>query len=135
MGIDPINPGYPPGDDCVNCQDIIFNGITPLYVEAYVSGISACPAAGPLQPPSGVFVLTQIAPCSWLFFDGVIAYQWTLTDVDSNFVIAAHPILWFSHTDPTECVSTFTNQLACGPANHFGTGGAVEVFWGPTLRT
>lgn len=133
MGTKPITRLYEPGSSCIHCSSVIFDGNTPKYVEVLVAGVTACPAAGPLTPPDGVKLLTQIAVCSWLLMDAGIAYQWTLTATNSNFVIAAHPIIWFSHTIASICQSQFTNQLSCGPSNIFGTNGTSSLFWGPTI--
>lgn len=133
MGTDPVTPTYDPGADCNTCKDIIFDGVTPLYVEAHVDGIAACPGI-PFALPNGVFLLTQTVPCTWIFNDGAgTAWQWILNPADSRFLITFVGFFWFVHIIAGVCNFTFTNTNVCGVALAIGLGGTVEVFWGPTI--
>lgn len=133
MGTDPVTPAYDPGDDCNTCKDIIFNGITPLYVEAHVSGVEACPG-GPAFDPNGVWLLTQVLECQWLGGAGGVGFNWILQLNSSIFTIVSGPAFFFSGTILSRCISTFTNDLVvCNVPATSGINGTVEVFWGPTI--
>ncbi len=133
MGTKPDTPAYEPGDDCDACKSVIFNEITPKYVEAHVEDITVCP--GFVAPtPNGVFLLTQTVPCQWVGFFNGWAYRFQLSVFNTSFAILAGPSIVFTSTILIICQTSFTNQN--GPCNlpfSVGTGGTVDVFWGPTI--
>lgn len=133
MGIDPENPDYEPGIDCPTCKSVIFDEITPKYVEANVVGIVLCP--GFVVPtPNGVILLTQTGPCQWVGGFNGWAYLYSLTFINSTFAISAGPSICFTHTIAVICQSAFTNQnAACALPFSVGLGGTANVFWGPTI--
>lgn len=133
MGLDPEFPDYEEGDACPVCVDILFNGVTPKYVEIDVSGITKCPIAIG-DPPNGTFLLTQVQPCIWrasVFPDN---FEWNLQVARSFFKIFQTPFeIWFSSDWAVECYDAFVNQNICGVGPAYGANGYVLVWWGPTI--
>ncbi len=133
MGIDPENPDYEPGDECPRCVDVLFDGVTPKYVEADIVDIEDCPASGILVPPNGTYLLTQFAPCEWRYFVDNLLIGWKLEIGQSRLFIGFNPGEWFFALVAHECIDAFANELNCGPGNVFGEKGYVTLWWGPTI--
>lgn len=132
MGTDPITPIFDPGADCNLCKDVIFDGVTPLYVEAHVMGIEQCPAMREV-PEDSVVILTQDTTCRWLLNGPPWTYVWDLIAGQSLFTITFAGQFAFQQIVAINCLSTFTNaNIHCGfPVA--GINGTVEVLWGPTI--
>jgi len=133
MGLAPEYPDYEEGDECEVCVDILFDGSTPKYVEAYVTGVTLCPGA-PSIVIDGTFLLTQSGPCVWGLIVAGILYTWTLRVGQSVFGITSGPAIFFSSIVNDDCYDAFVNQN--GPCNWpfiAGTGGYVLLYWGPTI--
>lgn len=133
MGTAPDNDDYDSGDDCAICLDVLFDGVTPKYVEADVFGVVKCPMAFG-DPPAGTFLLTQTAPCSWMYlFDGKYSLSWDLRPHDSTFIITFPGFFWFLSIVLEPCFDAFVNQNVCGVGPTFGENGYVTLWWGPTI--
>lgn len=133
MGTDPETDDYESGLECALCVDELFDGLTPKYVEADVSGVVMC--AGVPQPdPNGTFLLTQVLACRWELVGPVWRYRWTLAVGVSVFEIQAGPSFCFTSSPAFECFDTFVNSLiACSPPFVIGHSGYVLCYWGPTI--
>lgn len=133
MGIDPENTDYEEGDECPLCVDVLFDGVTPKYVEAHVEGVEVCPG-GPAFDPNGVWLLEQIAACQWLGGAGGFGFIWILNAGASSFTIVSGPVFLFAGTDANDCVDEFSNNIvACNIPFEAGKNGTVKMFWGPTI--
>lgn len=133
MGLDPEYPVYEPGDECALCVDLLFDGLTPKYVEVDVSGITKCPIA-PVDPPNGVFLLTQTAPCRWqLLTDDFVAFIWELNNNQSIFSILRLGMIWFKANVAFDCFDAFVNENVCGVGPVWGEDGYALCYWGPTI--
>lgn len=133
MGLDPEHPDYEPGVQCVLCKDLLFDGVTPKYVEADISGIERCPIAiGPT--PDGTFLLTQSAACRWQYLSpDDIAFIWELNPGTSIFSILRLGFIWFRSNVPDNCIDAFVNQNVCGVGPVYGENGYALCYWGPTI--
>lgn len=124
------------GNPCCICQNKIFSGFTPRWVEANVSGIETCPAV-PGTRPVGTFLLEQISACSWQLILPDYIFTWTLANATSTFEILENPggRVWFTRTTPKVCWTFFFGQLifACNDLNVWGYEGEVQVSWGPWI--
>lgn len=133
MGLSPKFDDYPGGASCALCEDDIFNGKTPFFVEAWVFGIIQCPGP-PADPPNGVFLLPQVDPCRWTLVSPPLIFDWFLAADRSVFQIASVPDrFWFFSQIFETCIDTFDNQHECGPPIILGDGGWVTIFWGPGI--
>lgn len=133
MGLDPEFDDYEGGAACALCEDVIFDGKTPFYVEAWLMGLEQCPDR-PAVPANGVYLLSQTAPCRWELFTGDFLFYWTLGEGLSRFIISSGPVFIFNGFRHEDCIDTVDNSIvACGPAATWGKGGWVMVFWGPTI--
>lgn len=133
MGLDPPGDHYDGGANCADCVDAIFNGKTPAWIMAVISGVSKCPIA-PTAFPNGIHLLQQSVgdPCVWEKAFGLFGITYTLTDVDSLFQITFSGV--FNHfidlrDDP--CQVGFDNEITGCGLGDFGFGGNAFVFWGP----
>lgn len=133
MGTSPPNPTYEAGDECTHCHSVIFNDVTPKYVEIVVSDIDVCPLAiGPA--PDGTFLLTQREiPCIWSLNLGRFTYSWRLTATNSVLTINEGLQIWFAAETFTACIDTFVNDTFCANPQDDGVNGTVTVHWGPTI--
>lgn len=134
MGIDPENPDYEPGDECTRCVNVLFNGLTPKYVEADISLIVKCPfAIG--DPPNGTVLLTQnpMSSCQWIAGAHPNFITWTLLAGHSIFSAGTIPFFWFFADVAFECIDAFVNTLVCGVGPTYGESGYAACWWGPTI--
>ena len=133
MGLDPEYADYAGGASCLVCEDVIFGGKTPFFVDAWVFGVFNCPGA-PKTFTNGVYLLSQISPCTWnVVLPNSLTIAWVLTGEYSDFTIAWPPFQWFHHQIFSLCETTFTNQLTCGVGIAQGEKGWATLFWGPTI--
>jgi len=133
MGLPPTFLDYAGGAACHLCEDVIFNGKTPFFVEAWVFSINICPGF-PAPNPNGNHLLTQINPCQWQKLGPFWRYQWTLLAGQSLFWIQAGPSFAFADAPFVACESTFINDnLICNLPAAVGIDGWVTVFWGPGI--
>lgn len=133
MGLDPEYPDYTGGAACAICEDVIFDGKTPFYVEANIFSVVTCPGIPP-PDPNGVVLLSQIAPCIWEVFGPVWRYRWELVPGRSIFTIQVGPSFAFTDSPFVECEDTFINDiLACNPPAQIGHSGWATIWWGPTI--
>lgn len=133
MGVDPENPDYPGGAACHICEDELFDGKTPFFVEASLMGLEQCPDR-PAIPANGVYLLEQTAPCRWELFTGAFLFVWTLADGLSKFTISTGPLFIFNGFSFEDCIDVFNNSIVdCVPGGSWGKNGWVAVFWGPTI--
>jgi len=133
MGLRPDYPDYEPGIDCFVCNDLLFNGVTPKYVEADISGISKCLPELP-DPPNGTFLLTQQAnPCVWLLTAAGMSYVWELRIDRSLFYVIIAGGQWFNSEVMHTCFDAFVNQNVCGVGAVYGENGYGLCYWGPTI--
>ncbi len=137
MGL-PWPPPWESGARCDLCEDVVFEGDTPIFVYAFAQDLVLCPAPPPLLPdPNGVIRLTQVPglPCNWIGnkIQGMhnYTYWYGFTGANSFFSISdftGQQI--FSHTLPPKCLDHFVNQLICGPPLFPGFHqGTVDCFW------
>ena len=133
MGIFPPTDDFPLGVACGTCTASIFPDGTPLYVEAHVTGIVACPLFPGAQMPNGVFLLTQTAACIWFFASPTFFFTFALTAIDSQFTIGGAGLVFFSSGIAAICQTSFSNQANCAVPATAGSGGSADVFWGPTI--
>lgn len=133
MGTNPETPNYEPGNKCVYCWEILFNDITPKYVEADISGIEKCIPAFP-DPPNGTFLLEQqVNACQWRYAVGPIIMTWELRVDESRFIILAAGAIWFNSIVGDTCIDAFVNQNVCGVGPTLGENGYALCYWGPTI--
>lgn len=133
MGLDPEFDEYEEGDECPSCVDILFDGVTPKYVEADISGIIKCPMVIP-DPPNGTVLLTQTVPCTWKTVVGINFYEWILGPASSMFTIYSAPtFVWFVHIRALLCCDAFVNSNVCGVGGAMGDSGYATIWWGPTI--
>ncbi len=133
MGLDPEFPNYEAGVDCAVCKSVIFNEVTPKYIEANVQGVLPCPTP-PLVFTNGVYQLPQTAPCLWnLILPGLINVAYQLNIGSSTFSVTAPPFIFFVEQIFVNCQTSFTNTAVCGVGGAIASGGTAEVFWGPTI--
>jgi len=133
MGTDPSTDDYSEGDECALCVDLLFDGLTPKYVEAFITGIDKCPIS-PWEPPTGTALLTQIQPCVWTGLIGVSQIQWVLQPGQSILKIFPN-VFWsfFNSIVADDCIDAFVNQNVCGVGGSYGENGYVLLYWGPTI--
>lgn len=133
MGLDPEYPDYEEGDECPLCVDLLFDGLTPKYVEADVSGIVACPLI-PMSPPVGTFLLTQTYdPCKWEYMTPEFVITWGLEPDRSYLTIWVAGGKWFYSEVLDQCFDAFVNELDCSVGLTLGENGYVTLWWGPTI--
>lgn len=132
MGLSPEYPDYQGGVACNLCKDVIFDGKTPFFVEAWVSGIIQCP--GMRTVPGNITVLlSQDTPCRWILNGPPWTYVWELSTAQSLMTITFGGEFAFQRILTAECISEFKNaNQTCGlpVAGRFGF---VFIFWGPTI--
>lgn len=132
MGIPIILPG-PFGSDCAACDSVLWeSGETPLWLKATFSGIEKC-SAGPVDPPNGSWILTQIAltPCIWQF----LAFDWRIQYDISSGVTKMFAMYWngskwfiYFYDQKSLCaVAGNADYTACGPSNIGGKNGTVII--------
>lgn len=133
MGLDPENDNFEGGVRCDFCEDSVFGGKTPKYLEAHFVNIAKCPGAT-TEPPNRVFLLEQTpVPCTWVFNDFVYLVTLQFTAVGSVLGLFELPKSWFRSIPALQCVLRFTNELACNGIAIAGTGGIGAIIWGPTI--
>lgn len=135
MGDPPDLDEWPPGDDCAQCKSVIFDEITPKYVEVLIAGLVKCPLAV-LDPPDGVYLLEQdnIIPCLWGGLAGPIGLSWFLNAGKSLFQAdIGMGLFWFQHQTNNPCDTIFTNQLGPCGGDVQAIGGTADIFWGRTI--
>lgn len=133
MGLRTTFPDYYPGGPCNVCKDVIFEGVTPMFVEAWVFGIVKCPGI-PIEPPNGNFLLTQtVLPCVWEYVDVPLVIRWRLLADRSIFDIRWFESFWFFARIDDICFDTFDNENVCGVGLIAGDNGWVTIFWGPGI--
>lgn len=137
MGL-PWPPTYEEGDECGICVDDLFDGKTPLYTYAQVTGVDFCNVQGGWPDLNRVIRLTQdpISPCFWhARVDGVfplaLGYSYILGAVNSQFGIGGIPAGNFFHDlIPAACRHFFNNANVCGPPLFpMGFGGTCHIVW------
>ena len=137
MGIDPALLVYPPGTSCLECNDVLFDGITPKYLLAVVAGIRSI-ATGLLfgSDVNAQFMLTQTSGCTWRsalfpnqlsFFLGIGQSEAILLDTDTYDIYFWQQLLF-------PCRDNLTNRLPAGFPGEVGSGGTIEFIWGPGVR-
>lgn len=133
MGTDPETSDYDPGNDCTVCVDVLFDGVTPKYVEADVVGIVKCIGV-PDDPPSGTFLLTQaVLACLWQYTENGLFINWELRAGSSILTVGVPGFRWFHATVFEICWDAFVNQNVCGAGPVIGEDGYVTLWWGPTI--
>ncbi|MBA7673968.1 hypothetical protein ES703_82175 [subsurface metagenome] len=133
MGLKPTFPDYYPGAPCPDCRDVIFDGVTPMFVEAWVFGIALCLGAPPFDP-NRVWLLEQTAPCQWLGGEAGFGFSLIYTPTNSIFTISSGPVVLFSDNIALTCQTLFNNlNLICNFPNPAGINGWVTIFWGPGI--
>lgn len=133
MGLDPENDDFDAGVRCGYCEDGVFGGTTPKYLEAHFVNIAACPGA-PTGPPNRVFLLEQtILPCTWLYQVGSWQVHLIYTATESFLRIMFDQKTWFYALPQLQCVLRFTNELACNGIAIAGFDGIGAIVWGPTI--
>ncbi len=134
MGTDPAKPDYEPGRRCGTCEDILFNGVTPKYVEVDFSGIVCCPGIqGPA--PNGTYLLTQnaINPCQWDAGFPTDIRRWRLEPARSYLLLMEGGFNWFNSYPYLTCMDAFINENVCPLNLAVGFDGYAVCFWGPTI--
>lgn len=137
MGEDIDDCPYASGAACAACEAIRFAGVTPKYVLASFSGITACPGPGPSEY-NGTYLLTQdnLLPCTWRFDTGNALITF-VAGVQSELIIQKHfgfprSVFWSGLVG--ECLDEFVNGWAfCGGLNA-GFGGVGLISWGCSIR-
>lgn len=131
MGQQLTAPVY--GNNCLNCTPGTWAlGFTPKVMQAFITGITACAAAGGKAPPEGTYDMTQNVglPCTWDNVGLSAKYQ----------AFAANTILrsddganqWFFDAIGLACQDLGVNSLgACGPPGQYGTGGTMQMSMEP----
>lgn len=133
MGLDPENDNFEIGNRCGFCEDSIFGGSTPKWVEAHFVNIAKCPL-GIGTPPNQVFLLEQTAaPCFWRVVIGFVIVEFRLFAANSLLQIIDFNNFWFFSFPANTCVLRFNNQVTCGAPQAYGTGGIGAIVWGPTI--
>ncbi len=133
MGLDPTFPDYAGGAACHLCEDVIFDGKTPFYVEAWIFSIIGCPGVPPF-PNDTVILLEQVDPCLWIAINLGWTLEWRLQVGSSTFFIHVGPTFVFSGQSNDNCVDTFDNFfVGCSPPFVLGHHGWVTLFWGPGI--
>ncbi|MBA7699059.1 hypothetical protein ES703_107744 [subsurface metagenome] len=132
MGLDPEHPNYEPGIECPLCVDLLFNGLTPKYVEADIFGIDQCPAMDPV-PGDSTVLLTQDIACRWIHDGPPWSFVWELTPGQSLFTVTWAMQFAFQRIVADNCIDAFVNANDhCGfPVA--GINGYVTCWWGPTI--
>lgn len=133
MGIDPTEETYTEADDDGRCHFDLFDGRTPKYIEAHVSGIIKCPVATS-GPPNGTFILTEHAPNKYSYEASQAYYFLEFDAGHTDFWITSLPGLAdFFLGAGDECDDEIANGLSdCTPPN-WGHSGNVKLFWGPGI--
>lgn len=116
------------------CVDRIFDGSTPKYVLACVSGGVSC---YPLfaSYPRGPYLLTQRegSNVSWYRETSNIWIEWVLQDTYTRFLMGGSyrgmRRFWFDSGIQPICDFLMDNTLVCGPGGPLGQGGNVRLFW------
>lgn len=133
MGLDPEHPDYEPGVPCPVCEDILFDGVTPKYVECVLSGIERCPGS-PDEDVNGTYLLEQQPdPCLWWYFSAPISIRWRLGGAASRLEVWRGVESWFDSTVLDVCFDAFVNGNVCGVWPAIGHEGYAVLWWGPTI--
>ncbi len=134
MGIDPGNDDYPSVLACSHCDLPAFGGNTPEFIEAIVEGVTICPGfAG--SSPNGIFLLTQVAACTWEVFAIGYLFRLILSVANSTFVIQTGVSIVFNAGTGSACGFSFSNiNIVCSLPFAVGIGGSAEMFWGPGIE-
>lgn len=134
MGTDPATPDYEPGKRCPTCEDTLFGGVTPKYVEARFVGIVCCPGI-PGPAPNRVFLLEQNAvnPCQWDAGFPIDIFRWRLEAARSYLLLMEGGFNWFNSYPHLTCLDFFLNENVCSINLAVGFSGFAQVFWGPTI--
>lgn len=135
---EPFPPPWEPGGACTTCEDVIFDGVTPIFVYAFAQDIIKCPGAPPALPnPNHVIRMTQQAlqPCVWEanFISGIFKYTYLYWfTVGFSYMTIQELAGWlvFYNRIMINCQDHFTNELVCGaPFFPAFSGGTVDCFW------
>lgn len=135
MGLDPNDDSYEPGNACGRCHNVIFDGVTPKYIQAVITGIVKCPLA-PTEAPNGTYVLEQQADsCLWIFTNPIKGYICQLQFHAGGTGFGFHEVHghWFNASPVNQCDDLFVNENVCGPGHIWGVSGTAKVFWGPGI--
>ncbi len=133
MGTDPGQDVYPDGCRCEECEDSLFDGVTPKYIEIDVVDVEACPGVI-VEPPNGTFLLTQQMDCCvWAFDNGTFVFTWRLTATKSFMTIAKGMQIWFAAEINDTCIDAFVNTTNCALPQDDGHNGYITCWWGPTI--
>lgn len=133
MGTKPETPDYEAGNNCTHCNSVIFDDVTPKYIEVHISGVVACPLF-PVPMPNGVGLLTQQeAPCNWI--GGMPGFNMGLAfgAGQTHFLISFGALFYFESLILLPCQTILPNQQVCGFPAIAGHQGTAEFFWGPTI--
>ncbi len=133
MGTDPETPAYEEGVKCVVCWELLFDDITPKYIEVDFSGVEACPGA-PLDVINGTFLLTQsVDECLWSLVWGVYFIDFRLRPGESRLRAGSPGLVCFQSIVADDCIDAFVNQNVCGVGPVYGENGYGLCYWGPTI--
>lgn len=133
MGTDPSTDDYEPGIQCPLCKDVLFDGITPKYVEADIFGIIQCPGK-PAVPTNGTCLLTQTFACRWFGLYEGWDVTWNLAGLASGLDISQVLLRAFVGFVADDCIDAFVNvQVDCVAPFNCGRDGYVTLWWGPTI--
>lgn len=132
--VKPHDDEYQEGDECPECNNVIFHGRTPKHMKALFSGIVSCGEA----PPTGI-----ILPC-WLFQDDIVPCVWQGWSRDDRFfadyacnldnrfstlsLFGPGGDLFFGWIESL-CVTSFSNSFLCSENDDY-EGGSGSVRWG-----
>jgi len=135
MGLDPTDPDYEAGVICALCVDVIFNGVTPKYVWANISGVLDC-ATSLLSAVNGTYKLTQDPVAKCYFLGSYDPFQYILNLGPFGYFEVREILnpgnFWFQEKFKPDCSTSFANQLVCGsPPFGFTFQGVCTITWGP----
>lgn len=133
MGLPPEHPDYEPGNDCAVCHSLLFDDVTPKYIEVDFSGVVACPGA-PLPVLNGTYLLTQSGdPCLWSIAWDVFFIDYRLRFNESRLRAGSPGLTCFQSIVLDSCFDAFANQNVCGVGPVYGENGYGLCYWGPTI--
>ena len=133
MGLDPGFPIYDAGTNCTFCEDVLFGGVTPKYIQAFFSDVVSCPGFV-IGPPDGAFLMTQQIPCRWIHTGVTYLITLEFTATNSVFSCRSGSLVFYQANMVALCDETLGNILTCGPPLVQSSGGAVVFNWGPDIH-